>query len=1246
MLLALIAMVVFGAVSFFGSSTGGGFNKSAACIKAAYENRYYLSDDYYAAVLPFSAFGREVYLPQFAIGRLVETPAQIENVIDVYRNGYATINPQNALVTGYDFLIDQADAVSAELNARGVTNQTTLLNNAWRAWDFRDAAFASTSYDLISLNSHFDHMLFYPNGSPTEQQAGEPNLVYADELDDVSTDFTGALVFSVGCQSGLNVSDRWYAPGAPFAGADWAQMFAGEGATFLGNTGFGYGDVDLLAYSEKLMFNFVQHLGYNPTGQAAGDPSVGGALLAAKQQYFNSLAAGSLSVYDEKVLAEMTLYGLPMQKVEMPNQTNVDPDGTAAVMQSSAAVAPASMTTAGNTPAQAPIAGLNQTTLNLDFDYAPENTTRGDYYRIQGESDLYQTAERPILPLTTINRDSPDKVARGVLMLGGTFEDVPNFDPVIMGLLFEDSNTISGELRHDVDQWLPFMPATINRFWNIGEGAFSQKIVVTPGQFKATSTSSDPKTVGVMRLYSHLELLVYEGPGEEPDYKAPGVWQVAATPGTNKALTFSALVTDTPATDFLPATGVLRVVVLYRHENDTTWSRAELIYNPTSQLAVKTVVLPHSGQYEFFVQAVDNAGNVNPVLDHGNYFTVNVPNVDPQPDDRIIYVSAREAGSVDGIAYDTNDILAYDPVTDSWSLYFDGADVGITSNLYGFSLLSDGSILLTPQTRFYTPATGWVEPQDIVRFTPTALGPNTAGTFSVFLDGSDVGLLTSNEAINGISFTPAGRLVISTLGNATIPGPGGQTMNTTGDVMLRFQANTLGTGTSGYWEPYLDGGALGLDNNRISAQWIDPLDGKVYFTPRLNVTIDNQSFTASDIVRCVPLNAGPITGCALSTYWAGGARGAGLRIESMDVGQGLPFEPPAGSITIVKQTVSGSGTFNFNGDLGAFSLDVPGDAQRTFTDLETGAYSVRELAAAGWQVNSITCNDPDGGTAVIANDRVLIDLDADEAITCTFVNEPDNPQLGETIYLTVNHKGTVTGVSYEPADILRYTAAGQWELYFDGSDVGLGTASINAFTLLPDSSILMSINKSMNVGTIGRVSPEDVVRFIPTTTGANTAGTFQMYFDGSDVSLFGRAESIDALTVDSSGKLIISTRGKATIKSPPNTLKTTSQDLLAFTFATTGSSTSGSWSLYFQGADVGLGRENVDAVWVDPANGDIYLSVANRFDVGGGVSGGGSTVFICAPGSLGPTTTCTYRSFWDAADAGMNTNISGLFIQR
>lgn len=38
LLLALIAVVVFSAVSFFGSETGAGFGKSSKCFEAAYND--------------------------------------------------------------------------------------------------------------------------------------------------------------------------------------------------------------------------------------------------------------------------------------------------------------------------------------------------------------------------------------------------------------------------------------------------------------------------------------------------------------------------------------------------------------------------------------------------------------------------------------------------------------------------------------------------------------------------------------------------------------------------------------------------------------------------------------------------------------------------------------------------------------------------------------------------------------------------------------------------------------------------------------------------------------------------------------------------------------------------------------------------------------------------------------------------------------------------------------------------------
>ena len=39
LLLALIAIVCFGAVSFFGSNNGAGFGKSKSCIDAAYQGQ-------------------------------------------------------------------------------------------------------------------------------------------------------------------------------------------------------------------------------------------------------------------------------------------------------------------------------------------------------------------------------------------------------------------------------------------------------------------------------------------------------------------------------------------------------------------------------------------------------------------------------------------------------------------------------------------------------------------------------------------------------------------------------------------------------------------------------------------------------------------------------------------------------------------------------------------------------------------------------------------------------------------------------------------------------------------------------------------------------------------------------------------------------------------------------------------------------------------------------------------------------
>ncbi|MEZ4658895.1 MAG: hypothetical protein R2911_15110 [Caldilineaceae bacterium] len=57
----------------------------------------------------------------------------------------------------------------------------------------------------------------------------------------------------------------------------------------------------------------------------------------------------------------------------------------------------------------------------------------------------------------------------------------------------------------------------------------------------------------------------------------------------------------------------------------------------------------------------------------------------------VIYLSSSSNGNVGGVAFRDEDIVAYDPNTDSWSLLFDGSDVELGGvDINAFVFLSDG----------------------------------------------------------------------------------------------------------------------------------------------------------------------------------------------------------------------------------------------------------------------------------------------------------------------------------------------------------------------------------------------------------------------------------------------------------------------------------------------------------------------------------------------------------------------------
>lgn len=254
--------------------------------------------------------------------------------------------------------------------------------------------------------------------------------------------------------------------------------------------------------------------------------------------------------------------------------------------------------------------------------------------------------------------------------------------------------------------------------------------------------------------------------------------------------------------------------------------------------------------------------------------------------------------------------------------------------------------------------------------------------------------------------------------------------------------------------------------------------------------------------------------------------------------------------------------------------------------------------------------------------------------TPTFTPTATPPYSYYPLYLSLTSNQTIGGVASADEDILKFDGQ-TWSLFFDGSDVGVGSSDLFAFSIVASNSILMSFSSAVTVNGLS-VMPQDVVWFHATSLGTTTSGTFSMYLDGSDVGLDTTAEKIDSVSRLLDERVLISTTGNPSVTGVAGK----DEDVLAFTPASLGDVTSGTWAMYFDGSDVGLAEtsgEDVDAL--DVVNGKVYLSTADSFSVNG-VAGADEDVFVCEATSLGDVTACNYSSslYFDGSTWGLSAN--------
>jgi hypothetical protein len=462
----------------------------ASASQASLRLGYVLNQDAYGTRDQVSVLGAQFPVPDLAVGRLIETPAEIGGMLDAYNgltNGVVA-TPTTSLVTGYDFLQDAADAVASNLRAGiGGTGNATLITNegvapglvtvngtpdrlhSWTGADLRQALLQSGRHDLVFLAGHF---------SANDALAADyATNVLSTELGSSSTDFTNSIVFSAGCHSGYNIVNGDAIPNVTQP-MDWAEAFAGRKATLIAGTGYQYGDTDFLAYSERIYAEFSRQLLVTTDPQGQPTPvAVGDALVRSKRVYLKTTP--SLTALDEKALLESTLFGLPMLGVNLP-QGRIYQAPDSSTIASITPVATGTLGSAlGLATADTSVTGALAThslqLTNPDLTSGPAAT-----YLTPPDGSVVLRPMQPILPLVSANVTSPSAgyLLRGAGLRGGTYTETSGVTPLTAAPATE-LRGIHAPFFTDV--LFPVEPWSVNSFDAIG-GAGVTRLQVTPVQ--------------------------------------------------------------------------------------------------------------------------------------------------------------------------------------------------------------------------------------------------------------------------------------------------------------------------------------------------------------------------------------------------------------------------------------------------------------------------------------------------------------------------------------------------------------------------------------------------------------------------------------------------------------------------------------------------------------------------------------------------------------------------------------------
>ena len=556
-------------------------------ITAAFWDSAFLTDEPYGDAASLEFGERHLYVTDVGLGRVIDTPDEIIAQLEQFVTSGGQLDPATGFVAGYDFLDDSSMAIADEMEIVLTDVDREYADDQddddWTASDLRNKLFPENEDPpvLNSVNAHFDHARALPaEGNRTSDVS---DLFLVQTVDRIGTDtpdaLRGRITFSMGCHSGLNVPDS----GAYQARTDFAQAFSGPGGIYVGNTGYGYGDTELIAFSERLMELFNREL--VALRAAPGTTTAAQALQNAKNAYLAELQV--ISVYDEKSLMQSTFYGVPLYRVLGVEAPAPPPPGPDVTTESE----------------------FDGTSWRFTVDtrhFLNRDDRAGSYYTAFGSTDSVITAPfQPPQPLEVIDLEhdtSGDVEARGAFVLSMQSQ-YTRLDPFVVLPVVD-----SADSRIDVTAptgTFPPLPTAV-RSVRRSDGT-RDSLALATGQYGNTDGES------LQRLDDQIEIEVFYASPDADDTSAPEVASMR-TDTFGSTLIIDAVVTDDG--------GVDRVVALVTDgpgyfARPARWQAVELTpTEPGSDLWRATWDLnPRRGTAQLddimiYLQAKDDTGNV------------------------------------------------------------------------------------------------------------------------------------------------------------------------------------------------------------------------------------------------------------------------------------------------------------------------------------------------------------------------------------------------------------------------------------------------------------------------------------------------------------------------------------------------------------------------------------------------------------------------------------------------------------